>query len=353
MHRTNNRGFPVLDRKLKGIGRIKRTYGTDDSATIDGIRVMITTLYRAADFQPLEELRDGKMTLLQAYAKWKNHKTLPTAQSVLTFDPIVFDWLKSYTDIKEGTKEDYEHNYRQLLKVKKSFTLEELPDVLADYRKKCAKNKTHRQFNVTRNSVRSFLKNYLNEFHDIYQGVVRVKPLQDKVQRTEVAWSYQEIESVIKKLPPKIGAQFFTQCITGASMGEYSNGLVVEGDGVRVKGTKMARIDDRRNRLVPFVETPAPLVINVKRYRIHLKNASDGKMKPNDARHTFSRWCLDAGIPYERTVRYMGHAPKSMTARYAQSTMAQWLKEDGQKMKNWIEAQKSIQVNQMASKFFA
>lgn len=267
----------------------------------------------------------------------------------------MFDWLKSYNEIKGRTKADYERNVKLLLKVKFSFTLDQIPAVLKDYRKVCEKNKTRRQFNVVRNSLRAFLKNYFDQFNAIYQGVVMVKPLDEKPTRKEAAWSVQEVQAVVKKMTPETGAQFWTMCLTGAGPTEYENGLTKEKDGIRVKGDKMARIDDRRNRLVPYIEDPAPLVVKIKRFRGHLKKASDDKMLPYDARRSFAHWCLEAMIPFDRIQQYMGHAPKTMTARYAQTQLAQWLKDDGKLLKDYIEAEKAKKTttNQAFTQFFS
>ena len=344
-----------MDRTFgKEIGRIQKSYGTDDPDTIAGIKVMLTTLYKSGEWSYFDALKKNQITLLQLWAKYKKQdiKSMTSVEGVTPFDPTVFEWLNAYTGANDKTKESYEHAFRQLLKVKASFMISDIPTVLKKYREQCAKKGTNRQFNIVKNSCRSFLKNYYDEFNPIYQSVVTVKTLNDKPKRTEKAWSVQEIQSVVKKLGPKIGPQFWTMCITGAGLTEYEHGLTVEGDGIRIKGTKMARIDDRRNRLVPMVESPAPLVVRVKRFRGHLKKASDNKIQPYDARRTFAHWCLEAGIPFDRVQQYMGHAPKSMTERYARSTVAQWLKDDGVKLKTWIDAQKTKKVNKMASKFF-
>lgn len=344
----------MMDRTLGTLGRIQKSYGTDDPDTIAGMKVMVTTLYKSGEWSFLEALRDNKITLLQLWAKYKKQdiKSMTSVEGITPFDPTVFEWLNAYPDIKDKTKESYEHAYRQLLKIKASFTVADIPIVLKKYREQCAKKGINRQFNITRNALRSFLKNHFDQFNPIYQGVVMVKPLNDKPKRVEKAWSVQDIVKVTSKLSAPIAAQVWTACQTGAGITEYENGLVVEGDGIRIRGTKMARVDDRRNRVVPFVETPAPLVVRVKRFRGHLKKASNDDMQPYDLRRTYANWCLEAGIPFDRVQQYLGHQPKSITERYARSTVMKWLKDDGELLRKWIEKQKTLKVNKMASKFF-
>jgi integrase len=75
-------------------------------------------------------------------------------------------------------------------------------------------------------------------------------------------------------------------------------------------------------------------------------------MQVYDARRCYARWCLEAGIPFDRVQQYMGHAPKSMTERYARSTVQQHLKDDAERLRQWIETQRKLKTNTAISRFF-
>jgi integrase len=182
--------------------------------------------------------------------------------------------------------------------------------------------------------------------------VVAIKPVEEKRKREDRAWSVSEVQATMKKMKPELAEMFWTMCLTGCGLEEYEHGLIKEGDhGVRVQGFKMTRIDDRRNRVVPRVIDPAPMVLRVKQFRKHLK-AANPDMQVYDARRCYARWCLEAGIPFDRVQQYMGHAPKSMTERYARSTVQQHLKDDAERLRQWIETQRKLKTNTAISRFF-
>jgi integrase len=343
-----------LDRNLKGIGRLKKAFGTDDPTTVAGIRVMVDQLYKSGDWDILKGVVEGKVTLLQVYTKWKNQDLKNvTVTSTLMFHPTAFDWLEGYKDINERTRTGYRNDLNQLYKVKGNFPLDDIGEVMSQYRKKSQKRGIGRSYNKVRMTVRAFLKDYFNQFHPLYQDVVMVKPLPQVRQRPIGAHTVAEVATMLTKLPrADIGDQFWTMCLTGIGMEEYRNGLKVEGNGIRVLGKKMAHKDDRRNRLVPHVEDPHPMVIQEKRFRNHINKASKGRIQLYDARRCFARWCLEAGIPFDRVQQYMGHAPVSMTAMYARGMVDQHLVNDAELLRTYIEKHRTVTVNPNAHQFF-
>lgn len=335
--------YKLLDRDLRGVGRLQKSFGTDDPTAVAGVKVMVEQLYKSGDHPILRDVIDGKLTLLQVYAKWKTQSLRTvTTTNVLPYDPTVYEWLSSYDGVNDRTRQNYRLHFKQLQKVKPSFSVAEIPDVLKRYRAVCAKEKKHRYFNMVRNSLRSFLVNYFDQFHPVYQSVVAVKPLEERRKDEERSRTVAEVWSVVKKLSPAVGKQFWTMCLTGAGVEEFKNGLSIEGDGIRIKGEKMIRKDNRRNRLVPLVEDPQPLVLHEKQFRVHLKKASNGTLQPYDARRCYARWALEAGIPYDRVQQYMGHAASPMTARYARGAVGVHLKADAELLKKFITAEKGL-----------
>lgn len=343
-HLTNGRGYPTFDRRFKEpVGRIKKTYGTDDPATMTGLNVMMQNLYEKGEYAKLTAIRDGKVTMLTLYAAWKanDYRAMANADTMSLFDPTAFDWLKTYKDASENSKATYRQCYNQLVKIKKDFTIGELPDILSQYRKKCYKAGKLRMFTATRNACRSFLRNYYSLHHPTYLAIADIKPLNDSPRRKASARSVKTIVEVTDKLKPEYAAMVWTMCLTSAGHKEYENGVVLEGDGIRVKGEKMARVDDRRNRLVPRVDDPAPYVCNADTLRDAVREASGGKVTPYDFRRTFSHWCREAGIEWTRSQQYGGWAPKSTMEKYSQTEISRFLKDDAEKLRKYVEGEKA------------
>ena len=346
----------LLDRNLKGIGRLQKPFGTDDPATITAIKVMVSELYKTGQWKYLEAVRDNRTTLLALYARWSTQdlRRAMTVEGTMPYATTAMAWLRGYDGVADRGKANYEYFLKQPLKVESEFAVSDLPRVLKAYRARCLRAGNARQFNAVKNCVRAFLRDSFDRHNPIYEAVASIRNLPESPQRREKAWRVLQVIEVMDRLRPDVAAQFWTMCLTGAGMEEYRQGLEVEATGlcVRIKGRKMARMDDRRDRLVPLVEAPAPMVVMDKRLRSHLKAASQASMLPYDARSTFSLWCQEAGIPMSRVRRYMGHAPADTTERYLTTEFENFLQEDGEKLRQYLKSQKARKLNPTFSKFF-
>jgi len=203
--------------------------------------------------------------------------------------------------------------------------------------------------------VRSFLRDTYNQYHPLYLAIAAIRPLTEDVKRKERAWSIPEVTAVTNKLielgQPKVAASFWTMCLTGVGYDEYAKGITKEGVGLRIVGTKMRRKDDRRNRIVPLIEEPAPLTLGEKRFRGWIKKASDGKMLPYDGRRIYSRLLGEAGVRFEHIQVYMGHSPRTMTDRYSRSDMTEFLQADAERVRAFLLKKKTVRVNPIAALF--
>jgi integrase len=62
---------------------------------------------------------------------------------------------------------------------------------------------------------------------------------------------------------------------------------------------------------------------------------------PYTFRKCYSNWLMESGIPQWRVEMYMGHSPRSMTLRYQRTDVWGWLKEDGEKLRKWIDEERT------------
>lgn len=75
-HRFNNRGSFVIDRRYKGIGRIRRASNTKDKKTFEEILHMLTRLLDLGQHEILKEIRDGVLSPMEVYGYWTNDQLL-------------------------------------------------------------------------------------------------------------------------------------------------------------------------------------------------------------------------------------------------------------------------------------
>ena len=342
---------PVLDRLVPGLGRIKKTYGTSDPDTVKGISVMVTHLIRTSQLDILKAVQDGRLSLLPLYNKWRTQKLREVSvDAAMPIQPAFDNWVSTNPALRPITQKKYREFLQQLLKNGTVDNMDQLPDALKAYRKRCYKKGAHRMFNAVRNMTRSFVKGTLGENSTVYNEIKTMAPLQELHQQAR-ARTVPEVLSSIQKLSQPLKDQFLTMCFTGAGMAEYMKGLEVEGNGIRIKGDKMARVDDRRNRLVPHTYDPAPLILQAQALRRALIKAGSD-LQIYDARRCFARWCLEAGIPLHRVKQFMGHRPLSITERYALGAVDAHLKADADLLRAYIERGKAVEdVNTNASKW--
>lgn len=352
---------PRLDVIVDGV-RIVRAYGTDDTATQDNIKNMVHHLHRSGtetNSQVLKDIKENRLTLLDAYKAYqKGNLNENTAFQNNEFVSSALEWVKTYDKINDRTRIDYTESLKQLRKVKKTFPVSDLPYVIREYRKRCLKRGTHTRFKTVRAICMSYLRDTFGKSNSIYNEIKNDIEVLGKKTKPE-GQQYQgrarpvsEVWKAVQKMKPAVGAQFWQMCTTGIGMTEYENGLTVEGEGIRVRGEKMVHKDDRRNRLTLKVsDTIAPLVVHSKRFRGHLEKALSG-LRPYDARRCFSMWCISAGIDFMRVRQYMGHLPRSTTEHYSRAQLDSMLKEDSEKLRQYIEKNKKLDVSKVADKFF-
>lgn len=78
------------------IGRIQKSYGTHDLAIIAGIDTMVSEYARNPfHHAKLIQIRDGKVTLLNAYANRTTGAKI-VVKDASQFDPMAFDWLDAF-----------------------------------------------------------------------------------------------------------------------------------------------------------------------------------------------------------------------------------------------------------------
>lgn len=339
-----SKGTVKIDRNLRAVGgRFKHATGTSDPTIIASMKVMLKTLDDRGDYEHIRAIQEGKLTLMEVWQAWSQGKLagLQAVEEILPLKATMLKWLDSYKDIAPNTREKYRYDYGQLFKMatKADTGVNSLPKLLKKYRDQCEKNDTARQFQMTKNAVRSFLANHLGKSHPLYLAVVDIKGIPVIKKRAARSHSFPVISAVAEKLPEESRKVMWTLVTTGMGWLEYQNFEVVENKYIWIHGKKVRRIDDRRNRKVPLIQMPHKPTMAERTFRKHLKKASGGEMTTYDLRHTYAGWLLDAGIPFNRQQQYMGHQPKSMTQMYSQVKLEDYLVKDALAVQKWLKEQ--------------
>lgn len=353
MYKVNGRGSAVIDRTFKGIGRIARATGTDDVETVNAMKVMLSELYKTGRWNFLEAIRDGKLTMLQVYEKWTTQSLNqnPTVEGMLPAEETLRNWANAYDGITEHTRDNYLYNIGQLMKLAKAdATVSDIPSILKKYKERCKKKDVARQFNNTRNTVRSFLKDTFSAFHPLYQEVVATAALNERPKNPNKAYPITDILALEKKVSPKVWQTVWTCYLTGVGYKEFKNGLKDCDTHIFVTGDKVK--DGRRNRTIPRIEKPLTLVplIAEKRLRINLGKVSD--IGIYELRHSYSLLLREAGVPDLRVRQYMGHLPKNLTDAYGEAEMTTFLSADAEKVRAYITKHREGKINKNAGQFF-
>lgn len=345
----------TIDIQIKGIGRIKKSAGTDDTKTRDAIKTMLLGFKTNGRWNLLQQVKDGIVSPMQLYSMHTTGQLQKnvSASTLLPFPATAVKWIAGYTDVKPRTQNEYRLMYLTLAKYGTAkATVADVPVMLNTMRKAYAKKDAARYFNMTRNAVRSYLGNTQGRFTDTYIQVTEVKPLREVNAPKGRARRIHEVYALKAVLKPEAFNTIWTMAVTGAGLAEFRNGLSIQGAGVQIMGTKMDHKDGRRRRVVPHTNEAILLLphLQVKALRMQLKPHD---MQVYDMRRTFALMCQEAGIPRHRIEMYMGHVPKSVTDGYLEAEMHAFLVEDGKRLTTYIaNHSQPIKINTVVDKFF-
>jgi hypothetical protein len=340
--------LPTVDLIVKGMGRFKRSAGTADMRTVTSIRSWLKEMKRDGRTEVFEALRDHRHTpheLYQAYKKGKLNEFLRTWETSGGF-AAMYRWLETYEGASPDHKRNMRNHFQQLERLRPYASIQELPTVLAKYREVCQGNGTNRMFQSVRSSVLSFLNQQtgFGSDHPTYLAVRRVQPLSYTPKRRDQAPHLCEIKRLVQGMPEALRHQTWSMVFTGIELGVYERGGYYDlGTHLHIAGSKSARGDRRRERDVPRFWSITPLARKRKAFRGWLKkysqlNGLSRIITPKDLRNAYALLLFESGIPEVRCEMYMGHAPATMTRRYARSKVDDYLLPDSAQLGETVDA---------------
>jgi integrase len=207
----------------------------------------------------------------------------------------------------------------------------------------------NRSFNQARSAVQSYLRSTLGRQNPIYIAVSNIEPLDGTPKRQGNPLSVPVALTIKDKMKEPMASMFWSLCLTGMGWHEYVGAWEIEGETVRIHGTKRKG----RDRIIPKLgELVVPSVPD-KVFRRSLRSASKRQVQPYDCRRTFARWLNEAEVFDVHQSCYMGHGAKSITALYkTPRIVSEILEQDRVKVTAYLKQESRKKVNSKADEFF-
>jgi len=343
-HKFNRRGSWVIDRRYKSIGRIRRASGAKTKKTFDAILKMLEILHEQGKHTVLREIQAGIVSPIEAFGYWREDKLeyLPSTETLKKLSPTFDEWVETY-NVVPITRRNYKSAVKTFVSTVGNVPIQELPKAIKKYKKHCLHRNTPRAFSSLRTPILSFLRDTFGRHSVLYASVSEIKKLaehdeEDGNQAPQL--TVKEAQSLLKALPPQHGEIAVAMLVTGMHWEELVGKWEVQEDRVWIHGAKK-RNGKRRTREVPLIR---PSIERPSRSNIAFRRALR-KVRPDVApysfRRSYSKWLELAKVPRSRRRVYLGHGRTAgdTTDRYERHEVDEFLKEDAELLKKYIQSQ--------------
>lgn len=332
----------IIDRHFKGVGRIKRAVDSTNPDIRRRYNEMLTALRADARIDILRAIRDGVLSLPEAYDAYRRRQLdqLATGETAKALLPAYDAWreaLRVPDDVsaKHHVSLGTSRNYLAGVKLRGTPKprVADLPRVVTELRVSLGA-KHPRSFNLARAAVLAFLRQTLTRAHPLWLSVAAIEPRKVRRSREGRPLSPAQLRNWFPHPDTDpTDAIAWGMAVTGMGEKEYWGEWSVESDRVRIRGTKRAG----RDRVVPLVRAPAVPTIHSRTFTDKLRERTDRSIQPYDLRRTYAHWMEEAGVPRTRRKLYMGHGAGDVTGIYELHEVAQFVAEDGSKLRRFIE----------------
>lgn len=338
LFRFNERGSFVIDKRFRGIGRIRRASGTSDKKTFRAILAMLAQLYSTGKHEVLREIQSGSVTPLEAFGYWTAEQlaALPSVATLKLVSPTVENWTKTH-DVEQITRRNYVYAIRRFIKVVGNPSLIKLPDAIAQYRAYCDDHDLHRSFNALRTTMLSYLNHALGRSSWLYGKVSDIATLSIDSPKRAPQLNVREAYKLLTQLPTAHAEMARTMLLTGMGLGELNGKWEVLEDRVRIYGTKT----EHRVRVVPLLVSNLSRPTRARNAFCAALRAVRADLSPYTFRRTFAHWMELANVPRSRRKLYLGHSTGDTTGGYEVSEVEQFLAEDAERLTTFIERERA------------
>lgn len=361
----------VVDRRIRGIGRIRHATGLTAPAQFRKLNDEITEASTTSEGRAILAMMVGRKPKLRADAFFRAASTktlhlIPQGNAALPLVDALTQWRE---DTRPDVSTDTYRVRGELVAAVKGLAqpkamVAALPDVIRQLRVRQAK--APRSFNLNRSYALAFVRDTIGKLSPVYLGVqavpvrkvrpkVKPRPLSPKelgelasgFDAVAAEWLSQHPSPQATKRPRASWVDAYTMALTGMNPREFHGEWSDRADRVHIGGTKRPG----RVRDVPLL-FPSKLwgdwrlnrypSVSQRVFAKAFKQAADHAgipCTPYDLRRSFANWLESAGIPRTRRQLYLGHGAKDITDLYERHEVDAFLKDDGAKLRAWIDRQ--------------
>ena len=340
-HKNTPHGTYMIDRRFRGVGRIKRASGATTKGGLRARNACLTGLYDKGRLDALRAIRDGTLSVTVVYDAWREERvdTLLEDQTPLTAPlwPIVNAWLPK-DQPTGGSRGRYRTSFTALERsgvLKDTATVADLKTVNWEQLYVSWPNGAY-DWNHLRRAVGKFLSVQLGLHHPLRVTLLHgdsrrnVPPLIAKAKELERIpdLSVTLLWRIVDAAPEHIRPAIVTLVITGLRCGEYLRltkaNLKPHTHAIAVPGTKTeasAATLYVAPELWSWVERAVPPPVRYRWLRLHFKRACAAAGAPDlrlhDLRHAHAQWLTNAGRSEASVQVSLRHSSALMTRRYS------------------------------------
>jgi hypothetical protein len=327
----------VIDRVLKGVGRIKKASGTTNVPVRNKMNRMLTTLHEDGRLDILRAIRDGKLSLLEVYSAFQRKalQALPTGDSAKTLSEAMKVWIENLRvpqDVSKNHKGSLETSRRYFENHKPKATVSDLPVMLDELRETLGRAHA-RSFNLARSAALAYVRSTLKRSHPLWLQIAAVEPR--KMAKTTKRRPLTP-ESLRGFFPSPdtdhVDALAWSMATTGMGQKELYGKWETLPDRIHIAGTKR----EGRERDVPLVFRPSVPRIHRRTFENKLRERTR-EITAYDLRRTYANFLEAAGIPRARRKIYRGHQSGDIGDLYEQHEVAAFLIEDAAKISAFLK----------------
>lgn len=337
-----------FDRAFPGVGRIKRTSGTQNLREFRRRDALLTKLYETSALDVLRAFKDGKITIEEIVeADRGNHVALSLARLATTAPlPDAIEAVLPRMGTAPSTRDRYRRSLARLLTVAPELQAARVGDLAAvDWR--VVNERWHgsaADWNNMARALSRFLSVHLSDkYHPLRREVMREVPRRAEVPRTPDQ-SVELFLKLVAAMPVPAQPCFLVLALTGMRIGEYvwadRSSLRPETRSVVVRGKTgegVVYLTDEGYAIataaIPCPLAPAPTpgqtTHQIKRYgmmwrlyRQAQQTVGVSGLRLHDIRHLFGQTAADAGVATVQTQAQLRHADPKMTRRYEMPAQA-------------------------------
>jgi hypothetical protein len=352
---SNGRGTWTIDRKFRGLPRLKVATGCSDTprGRAQAGKYEDMLIHLAGDGGRRDIVRAVAAGDLQVQDIWPVYvrgawPQLPRPEELARAFPLgpkpgeprkgkrlgaVGRWLPTYRTSKGTISPSHQRRmwtcFVVIERLKPAARVADLPALIRTYRAECEATGHHRAFQLAKAAVQTFLRSSLGRHQSLlWAQVADIPTLRpgegQSTTRAGRTFTPAEARAIRRTLGPKHGAAWWSMCTTGMMPDEYFGRKFKEhADRQEILGTKRRQgAREARGRRWREIPRLGPIVGPFTEYTGFLEalraigEVAGGDVLPYDARHTYAHWLAQAGIDAARRDVYRGHAAVTMQQLY-------------------------------------